>query len=1016
MGKFFVRFRYWFFGITVLLGVVCGVLVPRVNVNNDLSKYLPDNSRMKAGVDIITEEFAGSASQAAGADVRMMFKNLSEADSTKIENELIAKPVVESVAVETKSTKKGTYILYSLMVQDDVDLIEFGKQLRKDYKNSEAIETIQDSGAADATMLVVAVLILLVILFAMCKSWIEPLLFIASTGIAVVLNLGTNALLESVSVTTHSIAAVLQLVLSMDYSIILANRFRQEKESGDDIREAMSRAVRQATPSVLSSALTTIVGLLVLIFMNLKIGADLGIVLAKGVVCSLICNFTVLPALLMMASHGIDKSAKKTLSLPIGGLSKFVYKGRIALSAIFVILCVVAFMFRGDTNIKYSNKGVSEIDKVFPQKNITVVLYDRKDEHNVLQLADSLATDSMVEVFVSYPSLLQREYQCTEMIGALDGMMEMGKGFVDSLSLPALTDDMLRIVYYASQSEEGDNMKVAVKELFNFVLDESKDTTSMIAEHLDADMKEKLELFAKFLNESDEPAVETHHHRNLQPVEEQPKVIERIVEIEEEVEDSTEEVIENYVEEVETIPYNRFEDYERIHTPLYYDEMAEFIGMDESQTKMAYKMMDRQNQTVEPIEFMHYTCDHVLNKAMFAMMATKSEKEQARNVRKMMDAADARGPIVVEEETEAAKEGGEVHKKKKKVVRVETVAVASPETAKKPQNDPMAKKMRLLNQMLDTTNKYTAAQLYNNVGKFGMPIDASMIDLLYLYYGANKRFNDEWTMNVEEMISFISDSVMNDAKFSAFIDDTVKSDFSKVQEQLVSGLAMMRSDNHGLAVLVTNYPWESPETYSFIDRVNSICDDILDNDYYMIGESVMYSEMKAGFDDEILFITILTIISILIIVAISFKSILIPLILVMIIMTAVFINVVVSGFGGGSLLYVAYLIVQSILMGATIDYGILYANCYREHRATLGVKESIIESYRNSINTILTSGLIMIVTPVILSMTISDATVAEILKSISIGALASVLLILFVLPALLAITDSIIIRKKDIID
>lgn len=1015
MGKFFVKFRYWLLGLTVLVGAVCGVMVPRVNVNNDLSKYLPDDSKMKTGVDIITEEFAGSASQAAGADVRMMFKNLSEADSAKIEKELTEKLVVESVAVETKNTNKGTYILYSLMVQDDVDLIEFGKQLRKDYKNSEAIETIQDSGAADATMLAVAVLILLVILFAMCKSWIEPLLFIASTGIAVVLNLGTNALLESVSVTTHSIAAVLQLVLSMDYSIILANRFRQEKESGDDIREAMARAVKQATPSVLSSALTTIVGLLVLIFMNLKIGADLGIVLAKGVVCSLICNFTVLPALLMMSSRSIDKSVKKTLSLPIGGLSKFVYKGRIALSAIFVVLCVLAFMFRGDTNIKYSNKGVSEIDKVFPQKNITVVLYDRKDEHAVLQLADSLATDSMVDVFVSYPSLLQREYQCTEMMGALDGMMEMGKGFVDSLSLPALTDDMLRIVYYASQSEEGDNMKVAVKELFNFVLGESKDTTSMIAEHLDADMKEKLELFAKFLNESDEPVAETHHHRNLQPVEEQPKVVERIVEIEEEVEDFAEEVMENYVEEVETIPYNRFEDYERIHTPLYYDEMAEFIGMDESQTKMAYKMMGRQNQTVEPIEFMHYTCDHVLNKAMFAMMATKSEKEQAREVRRMMDAADARGPVVADEVPEAVNEGGEV-RKKKKVIRVETVAVATPETAKKPQNDPMAKKMKLLNQMLDTTNKYTAAQLYKNVCKFGMPIDVSMIDLLYLYYGANKRFDDEWTMSVEDMISFISDSVMNDAKFSAFIDDTVKSDFSKVQEQLVSGLAMMRSDNHGLAVLVTDYPWESPETYSFIDRVNTICDDILDNDYYMIGESVMYSEMKAGFDDEILFITILTIISILVIVAISFRSILIPLILVMIIMTAVFINVVVSGFGGGSLLYVAYLIVQSILMGATIDYGILYANCYREHRAALGVKEAIIESYRNSINTILTSGLIMIVTPVILSMTISDATVAEILKSISIGALASVLLILFVLPALLAITDCIIIRKKDIVD
>jgi len=1005
VGKFFVKYRYWLLGITLLLGAACGVMVPRVNVNNDLSKYLPDDSRMKAGVDIIMNQFAGSASQAVSADVRMMFRDLSQKDSCRIEQELNDRKEIETVTVETKSTNKGSYILYSMMVQDDVDLIDFGNQLRDDYDNAEAVETSQDSGAADASMLVVAVLILLVILFAMCKSWLEPVLFIISTGIAVILNLGTNALLDSVSVTTHSIAAVLQLVLSMDYSIILANRFRQEKEMGDDIRDAMGRAVRRATPSVLSSAFTTIVGLLVLVFMNLKIGADLGIVLAKGVVFSLICNFTVLPALLLMASRGIDKSSKKTLTLPIGGLSKFVYGGRVALAILFVALCVASFIFRENTSIKYSNKGVSEIDKVFPQKNISVVLYNRSDEGKVLQLADSLATDSMVEIFVSYPSLLQREYKCSEMMGALDGMMEMGKGFVDSLSLPALTDDMLKIVYYSSQAG-GDSMKVGVMELFSFVLDEANDSTSMISAHLDKDMKEKLDLFGKFLNESTKPVEEKPRRRHkAKPVEQ--KVVEQEVEVEEEVVDSASGNVEEI--EVETIPYNRFEDYERIHTGMYYDEMTEFLGMDESQTKMAYKMMGRQNQTVEPIEFIHYICDEVLSKAMLAMMVSKSEKEQVRSVRKMMDAADARGPVVEPEEVPGS---GVVNVKKKKVVRVETVSVINPEKKKK--DEAQARMMKLLNEMLDTTNHYTAAQLVVNVGKLGMPIDSSMIDLLYLYYGANKRFDENWTMSVEEMINFISDSVMNDAKYAAFINDTVKSDFSKVQEELISGLAMMRNDNYGLAVVVTNYPWESAETYAFVDHVDQICDNLFDEDYYMIGESVMYDEMKSGFDEEILFITILTIISILIIVAISFRSLLIPLILVMIIMTAVFVNVVVSGFGGGSLLYVAYLIVQSILMGATIDYGILYANCYREHRATMGVREAIVEAYRNAINTILTSGLIMIVTPVILSMTISDATVAEILKSISIGALASVTLILFVLPALLALVDRVIVRKKDI--
>jgi len=999
VGKFFVKYRYWFLGISVLLGALCGVLIPRVNVNNDLSKYLPDDSRMKAGVDIVMNEFAGSASQAVSADVRMMFRDLGVKDSARIHKELTDKKEVESVAVETKKTGKGEYILYSLMVGNDVDQIAFGKQLRSDYKNAEAVETSQDSGAADASMLVVAVLILLVILFAMCKSWMEPVLFIGSTGVAVLLNLGTNAFLDSVSVTTHSIAAVLQLVLSMDYSIILANRFRQEKERCDDLREAMARAVKKATPSVLSSALTTIVGLLVLVFMNLKIGADLGIVLAKGVVCSLICNFTVLPALLMMASGAIDKSGKKTFTLPINGLSKFVFGGRYVLALVFVVLCVASFVYRGNTSIKYSNKGVSEIDKVFPQKNITVVLYDHEDEGKMLMLADSLANDSSVEIFVSYPSLLQREYKCSEMMGAVGEMMDMGKGFVDSLELPDLTDDMLKIVYYASESGDGDSMRVAVMELFSFVIDEANDTTSMIAQHLDDDMKEKLEMFGKFLDESTKPVAEKPRHKVEKPV------AEPVVEVT--PEEPSEDTLSSSVEpvEVETIPYNRFEDYEMIHKSMYYDEMSQYLGMDDGQTKLAYKMMGRQNQTVEPIEFIHYICDEVLSKAMLAMMVKKSEKEGVRAVRVMMDAADAKGPAPV---VETSLISGET--KHKKVVKVETMTVVMPEK----KDDSMARMMRLLNQMLDTTNKYTSMELFNNVGKLGMPIDSSMIDLLYLYYGANKRFDDNWTMSVEEMINFISDSVMNDAKFSAFIDDTIKSEFSSVKAELISGLAMMRNDKYGLAVVVTNYPGESPETYAFIERLDQLCSSMTTKDYYMIGESVMYSEMRSGFDAEILFITLLTIIAILIIVAISFRSLLIPLILVLIIMTAVFINVVVSGFGGGSLLYVAYLIVQSILMGATIDYGILYANCYREHRAELGVKEAIIESYRNSINTILTSGLIMIVTPVLLSMTINDATVAEILKSISIGALASVVLILLVLPALLAIGDRVIVRKKDI--
>ena len=159
-------------------------------------------------------------------------------------------------------------------------------------------------------------------------------------------------------------------------------------------------------------------------------------------------------------------------------------------------------------------------------------------------------------------------------------------------------------------------------------------------------------------------------------------------------------------------------------------------------------------------------------------------------------------------------------------------------------------------------------------------------------------------------------------------------------------------------------------------------------------------------------VTLLTIAAILLIVLLTFRSLLVALLLVATVMTGVFVNVSVSAIGGGSLLYLAYLIVQSILMGAAIDYGILFANYYREKRATLGIGESLKEAYKGSINTILTSGLILILVPGAMAVLVSDPTIASIVRAISVGALATVLLVLLVLPGMLAACDKITGRQR----
>lgn len=171
-------------------------------------------------------------------------------------------------------------------------------------------------------------------------------------------------------------------------------------------------------------------------------------------------------------------------------------------------------------------------------------------------------------------------------------------------------------------------------------------------------------------------------------------------------------------------------------------------------------------------------------------------------------------------------------------------------------------------------------------------------------------------------------------------------------------------------------------------------------------------EMQQTFHKDLLFITILTIAAIFLIVAITFKSVSVPLILVMLVQCGVNITIMATGVLYGGIIYLALLIVECILMGATIDYGILFSNYYVENRKTLSVQDAILRSYDLSKHTIFTSGLILVFVTGIVGNFFGDPTVSGIISTISIGGLSAILLILFVLPGLLAACDKLICSKR----
>lgn len=1002
MSNWLVRYRFWALGITLALSLVCAVLMLRVSTNTDMTKYLPSDSRMKAGLDILQNEM-GMSSEMASGGLRIMTEGQCDSEKVDMRYQLLQLEEVQSVTLQENGSKS----LYELGVDQAVDQVALGKHIKADFPQVVAAESPQDGATADAGMLIGALSLLLIVLAAMCASWLEPVLFLASTGVAVLLNMGSNALLPSVSMTTHSIAAILQLVLSMDYSIILLNRYRQERPRNADSLTAMMHAIRNAAPAVLSSALTTMVGLLMLVFMKLRIGADLGIVLSKGVLFSLICNFTVLPSLILIFEKGIERSQKKVLMLPTQQLASFSMKYRIPLAVFFLILLGSSYWLHNQTPITFHNAQDSRIDTFFPKKNPVVLIYDNADEEQIASLMDSMMALPYVETAISYPSLMLKEYTATQMetvIKDMSSMVDANDSSVGALPLDLVSEDVLRLVYYAAHGKRINALSFDV--LINFIIEQAKDPRSFLASQMSDDLKQKMAMYEDFRQMNEMVDVE------LEPdtlAGEPSSTIAVSVSSTASPAAAQQSDVEEKPSVTPSVAVTPFADTNRISQQLTYDQMASFMGMDASQAKMVYRLAKHSGQTLSPVAFVHFLTDDILKRKTLASMISADQRQQLLQLRDIMDSAFVASPIAIAEE-----EKSENH--------AEAIASATTEVIPEPVNDSATEAMEivvaddplsLLDEMMTSHRRYTVDEMARNFSAMGETINSSLIELLYLYYGGMRHFDASWTLSLSKMISFLGDSLMNDPRFSLFITPDMRNGLTEGRKMMEEKLSMMRAADHSAAVIVTNLPVESDSTYQFLRQLNDCCTARLAHPYHLVGESAMMDEMKSGFGKEMMLVTLLTIAAILLIVAVSFRSLLVALLLVSTVMTGVFVDVAVSAIGGGSLLYMAYLVVQSILMGAAIDYGILFTNYYRESRITKSITAALQSSYRGSIHTILTSGLILVLVPGAMSVLVADPTVASIVRAISVGALATVLLVLLVLPGMLATCDRWIVKQSD---
>lgn len=264
------------------------------------------------------------------------------------------------------------------------------------------------------------VLFVLVVLVMTTNSWMEPLIVLIGLGLAIVINNGTNLIFGEISFVTNAAGSILQLAVSLDYSVFLLHRFEECRQENPDVKAAMTEALCKSTSSILSSGLTTVIGFLALVLMQFRLGPDLGLALAKGVAISLITVFVFMPSFILLTYKWLDKTRHKDLLPKFDLFGKSVQKMTIPMVCIFVILIIPAYLASNANDYYYGSSNIfgnetqlgsdtAVIESVFGKSDTYVLMVPAGDTATETELSQELNNLPQVTSIISYVDLAGAE-------------------------------------------------------------------------------------------------------------------------------------------------------------------------------------------------------------------------------------------------------------------------------------------------------------------------------------------------------------------------------------------------------------------------------------------------------------------------------------------------------------------------------------------------------------------------------------------------------------------------------
>lgn len=452
--------------------VGCLIAQNFISVNYDMNDYLPPETASTVALDLMETEYDGGIPNA-----RVMVRDVTVAEALSYKEEMEAidgvtdvtwlddvydpeTPLESMDAATVADYYKDNNALFSVTIEEEKRqsaVTEIRALIGED--NAMTGSAVSTAVATESTVseiqkiAIFAVIFVFLVLMITTESYMEPVIVMIGLGVAIVINAGTNLIFGEISFVTNAAGNILQLAVSLDYSVFLIHRFSELRSEFEDPKDAMVEALTRSTSSILSSGLTTVIGFLALCLMQFKIGPDLGLALAKGIALSLISVFLFMPVLVLFTYRLLDKTMHRPFLPSFEKFGKVVYRIMVPVAVLLVIIAPPAYLASNANDFYFGSSHIfgtdtklgadtQEIEEVFGKSDTYVLLVPKDDLVQQKALSDALHEIPEISSIISY----------VDTVG-----MEIPTSYLDMDTLSQLNSDhYTRMVLSVDADYEGD--------------------------------------------------------------------------------------------------------------------------------------------------------------------------------------------------------------------------------------------------------------------------------------------------------------------------------------------------------------------------------------------------------------------------------------------------------------------------------------------------------------------------------------------------------------------------------